>query len=633
MPRKNVTDEVISYLTACKDQCEEETRSIRAIWAECLSNYMCEADFSKKKDWQFKVVVPISKPKIKKATRLIKRIMVSTGQYFDFDTVLTKDDDDKIKQCNLTKRILHLYLRSAKFVDTFAEALESGFTMAMMIMKFWVGEKEDHFSIGERETIDYIKSNTLKCKAINPLNFWFSKDKTIQIEDEWITLPDLVEIQGTAKKDKDTIYDVKEIEKAVKGDYSAKIKDVDKERLKKLGIEDAQNKYRKDVKLTHFWGPLITKDNKIEKKNCHFCVVNEIYLIVPPRDNPFWHKKSPYVFDSPLNVIFRHVGKALMEDVRGIENAIGKFIGLQLDNLLWQMLGVREVDEMAFDEAGRTDTKELFPGKTVRRRPGYSGKAFQFHELGVAPETAMPMLQELKMVHEEEHGVSQYVQAQVDTKRETATAYSGKKQDVMGDFHSIALDIERGFLVDCIDRSRDLVIQYLIDDTSDSGIKAIFKDESEDFDALTVRERRLMIMTDLDIVGRGISIFFEREEKLNKLGSYVKFLNAMPEEAQMYPKWPNILRRINDCFAFDAVDELINTDDEIGQIQAKRQKAQMQQIQMAMQKIQQEQQFEMAKIDKQNQVKMLEIIAKTEAGERDRTLKLAEHLLKPGKES
>lgn len=628
MPRKNVTDEIISYLKACKDQCEEETRGIRKVWQECLANYMCEADFSKKKDWQFKVVVPISKPKIKKATRLIKRIMVSTGQYFDFDTVLTKDDDEKIKQCNLTKRILHLYLRAAKFVDVFAEALESGFTMAMMIMKFWVGEKDDHFSIGENNTIDYGKSNTLKCKAINPFNFWFSKDKTIQIEDEWITLPDLIAILDEAKDDKDTIYDIKEIERAVKGDYSAKIKDVDRDRLKNLGIEDAKNEYRKDVKLTHFWGPLVGKDNKIKNKNCHFCAVNEIYLIVPPRNNPFWHKKSPYVFDSPLNVIFRHVGKSLMEDVRGIERAIGTFVGMQLDNLLWQMLGIREVDEMVFDEAGRTESRQLVPGKTVRRRPGYTGTAFKFHELGVEPERAMPMLQELKMLHEEEHGVSQYVQGQQEARSETATAYSGKKQDVMGDFHSIALDVERGFLVDCIDRSRDLLIQYLIDDTSDSGVKAIFKNENKDFDALKAKDKRLMIETDLDIVGRGISIFFEREEKLNKLGSYVKFLNAMPEQAQRFPKWPNILRRINDCFAFDAPDELINTNEEVAEIQATEQKAQMRQVQMAMQRIQQEQQFEMSKIDKQNQVKMLEIVSKAEEGEKNRILQLAEHLIK-----
>lgn len=617
-------DEIVRYFLACKKECEDETKSIRDVWEDCLAQYLCKKDFSRKEDWQYKVYTPISKPKIKKAVRLIKKNMITTGDYFDF--INPPRVPEKQRLCSLTKRALRLYLDQASFIDNFSDALESGFTLSMMILKFWVAETEDAgFSVdADKGEIVYSTSPKLKCKAINPFNFWFTKDGSITIEDEWLTLPEFREII----KQSPDIYNQKEVKRFLNTDFRewSDMTQDDQQRLRKLGLDDTGNPYRKELKLSHFYGPVINKKNEIVIKNAQMLIVNDKYLILGPRENPFWHKKSPYIYDSPLKVLFRHVGKGLTEDVRGVEDAIVDFVNLQLDNLLWKVLGIHEIDELAFSEFGKSDLQELYPGKFVRRRPGYQGDAYRFHDIGVDPAKAMAMLQELKGFHDEEHGVTAYVEAMPGASGEKASIYAGKRQTALGDFQAIALDIERRFFVKCLDMARDLMIQYLMD-VDNPDLHDIFRENEFDLAELTPEEKKAMIVTDVDFIGKGISSYFEKEQQLQKIGAYVKMLNAMPAQAQLYPNWPAIIKRFNEIFSFDNPDEMIHSDREVAELQAQMQQAQQQQLMQQFKLMQIQHAQELEKIDRKNMPKLVDISKKYQDKEIDRRIQLIEKAL------
>jgi len=616
--------QIKDYFLACRDQCREETKDIRKTWDALLGQYLCKKDFGEKKDWQFKIYTPIGKPKIKKAVRLIKKNLITTGSYFDFDN--PPKLEDKLKKCHLTKRALELYLREAGFIDELSIALESGFTLGLMIMKFWVAEEEDHYYIdADKAEIVYPKRPKMRCKAINPFNFYFTRDNQINIEEEWLTLTEFKQMVDESPG----IYNKSEVKKLLAGDYqpTENLADEDKKRIQKLGLRDAENKYRKEVKLAHFYGPITTEKNELFMANAQMLIANDKYLVLGPRENPFWHKKSPYIYASPLNVLFRHVGKGLIEDVMGVEDAIVEFVNLQLDNLLWKILGIHEVDDMAFSEFGRADLRELYPGKFVRRRSGYQGSSYQFHDIGVDPAKAMPMLQELKTLYDEEIGVTQYVEALPGATSEKATIYAGRRQTALSDFQSIALDIERGFMTKCFDMARDLMIQYLmVFDNPD--LEDIFRENELDLAEMTDAEKRAMIVTDVDFIGKGISIFFEREQLIQKIGAYVKMLNALPGTAQLYPNWPVIIKRFNEAFSFDKPEEMLHSDQEVAQLQAQMQQAQQAQMIQQMQLMQQAHQHELEKINLQNQPKLLDIQRKYESEEADRKAKLIAEAMK-----
>ena len=624
--RQTEVDKILAYYRACKDQIREETKEIRKIWDQNYDQYLCKKDFGEKESWQNKSYVPISKPKIKRATRLIKRILVSSDSYFDFEH--PGKDPVRRKRCNITKRGLEVHHRAAHFLDHLAEALESGFTLSLMIMKWWVGEEESRFSIDvSRGEIVRNKELKLKCKPVNPYNFWFTRDREVQIEDEWITLPQLKEMAKLKDSGGDPIYDKSQINKLIKGDYGdpQKLDEEEENRLRKLGIYKEQNKFRKDVLLSHFWGPLVNENNEVVNPNCHFIVANEQYLILDPKDNPFWHKKSPYVFDSPLSVLFRHIGKGLTEDVAGIESAIIDFVNMQMDNLMWKLLGVREIDAMALDDSGKSDAQQLYPGKFVRRRTGYQGEAFKFHDLGFDPDAAMPLLQELLSFHEMDHGVTEYVEQMGGGSAKTLGEYQGKKMSALSDFQSIAKDIERKFLVENIDMSRDLMVQYLTGFDSDPNMSEIFADEGVVLDELSDNEKRDMIVTDTDFIGRGISIFFDRMEKIEKIGSMVKMYNALPEAAQDYVPWRDVIKEFHDAFAMEKIE--LKTDEEVQQIQAERQRMMQQQMMMAVQQFMMEQKLEYDKLKQELQEKVMEFRHEAKENEKDRMLEVWKELI------
>ena len=623
-------DRIISYFRACKTEVEEETKEIRKIWEKSLDQYLCRKDFGKKQDWQFKTYVPISKPIIKKAVRLIKKIMLGAEDYFDF--VTPAKDKEKKKLCNITKRVVKTHLLSAKFIDEFCKSLESSFVMAMHILKFWVAEENEHFGIdADKGEIVYPKKAKLRVKAINPFNFYFTRDNSIQIEDEYVTVPKLKEmVENTFDSAGNYVYDIKNFKKLVRGDYtdSSRIREEDTKRLERLGLEDHVNSYRKEVLLSHFWGPLIDKKGNVVQENIQMIIANEQYVLLQPRDNPFWHKKSPYVYGSPLGVLFRHIGKGLTEDVMGIEEAVVDFVNLQLDNLLLQVHGADVIDEMAFTQEEKAKAKNLQPGTLLAKRTGYQGSALEHIQLGTDPNKSMPMLQELKQFHEQEHGVTEYVGSQPGAASEKASIYAGKQRSAMGDFQAIAMDIERNFLVECLDRARDLILQYLADFDGSPNISSIFGDEGVTLDGLSEDQKRAMIVSDFDFVGRGISVFFDRMEKIEKLGTYVKMINALPDEAQLYPRWDAILKRIHEAFAFDRAEELVLTDEEVAHKQKQIAQQQMQQTMMAVQQWQQEQAQEMEKQARDLQMEQMKLMHDAEENQKDRKLKMATELMK-----
>jgi len=616
MPRKTYgglsKDQLISFFTTCKKECKDAVIGIRKAQDKSLEQYMCRKDWGdKKKAWQSKRYVPIGKPTIKKAVRMIKKALIDAEDYFDFITY--GFNEQKKKLCNVSKRVVKAHLNSDGFINKFSDAVESGFSLALMVLKFWVENVEKHWTI-DVSTNELVTKTLphLKVKVVNPYNFHFTADGMIEIEDEWIKLPQLKALS----KSNGGPFDDKAIKLMMAGDYSsASLPKDDADRLERLGIRETSNKYRKDVLISHYWGPIIDKDNNVKMENAHFVIGNDKYILLEPQKNPFLHKKSPYVYGSPLPVLFRHIGKSLIEDVAGLEDAIVEFVNAQIDNLHWIMLGINEVDEMALSEVGKTELQELYPGKLIRKRSGYDKTAFNHVELGTSPEKAMPLLQELKLLYERETGVTEYVSSMPSSKQETLGEYQGKRGAAIDDFVSIAKDIETSFLVKCIDRARDLIIQYMSDFELYPDIATIFTEEDITLDELTPTQKKALIVTDLDIVGRGISVFFERLDRLNKLGSYVKFLNAMPEEAQIWPRWDEILKRINDAFAFDRREMMVRTPEEVQQIK----RAQMQQAQQAMMQELQTQQKEW-QVGIQKEVMKLQ--QDSEERSKDRMLKL-----------
>jgi len=614
-------DHLMQYYHAVKKEADDAIKNIRTAQDISLAQYMCSKNWGsdKKKKWQSKIYIPLAKSTVKKAVRLVKKALLDSEYYFDFRVA---SNDEQTKQfANLMRRVLLMHLNADKFINTFSETIESGFVLGEMIMKIWVENVPGHYSIDAARD-QYVKKTLprLRFKAINPYDFHFTPDKRIMIEDEFIKVHDLITLaeKESSKIDKSILNEL------IKGDYSGGSASSDREeRLRKLGIAEHSNHFRNDVLISHVWGPVINAKGKITLDNAHWLVANDKYALTQPEPNPFIHGSAPYIIGSPIPVIFRYLGKGIVEDVAPLEDAIVNYVNLQLDNLKWIMLGINEVDVMSLSDKGKEETKDLYPGKLIEKRTGTEKPAFTHTEIGTPPEKAMSMLQELKQFREMDTNITEYVQSQPGSRTDTLGEYEGKRGSAMQDFASIAADIEQGFMVDCIDMARDLVVQYMYQFEKYPEIKVIFDNAKLNVSALNPAQKRALIVNDLEIAGRGISIFFDRMDKLNKLGAYVKMLNAMPEPAQMFPKWEEILKRVNDAFAFDKREDLVRTIQEVEQLQKQTQQAQQQQmqqqimIQMQMQQSEWQKEFKLEQLKIQGELQKLREEIKSDDAERD----------------
>lgn len=577
---------VISFYNACLDECRDATSGIRKTWEKNLAFYLCERDTSKKKDWQFRITTPICKPKTKRAVNLIKTTLLRAGDYLDFDSPQRSETDPLYKQdilrCNYTKRLVksHMDARPCSFIENFSESLEAAFGWSgLMVLKFWVSYVDSgYFDMPRNE---YVKTEklVLRSKAVDPFLFDFTADGRIQIEHQYVTMPELW--SGVEKGD----FDEKIVRKLVTNDYGdhTKLKDEEKVRLKRLGLNETHNEYRQEVCLSHFWGPIYQKDGrtnkiKIIKDHGRFTMANGKYLLTEIEDNPYPDKSTPYVYDSILKVPFRHLGKSLTEDVNNIEKAINDLVEIQADNGLWQLLGVTELDQMSLTAQDKWAFKELYPGVPIIRRPGSTELAFKRHEMGTDPSKAMPLLQELKMFHDADHGVSEAL-AGDPSFVQAGDEENQRRNDALSQFEGFATSLERGIFTQCIDRARDRIIQYLSGERNPNA-ESILGIEGQELDRMSTEERKALIVSEYDIVPKGISIFFERMRKANSYTGVYKLANGLPPEGQEVIKWESFVPKIFETTAIDCPQDFVRTPDEL-QARAK-QKAEQQQMMMEM---------------------------------------------------
>lgn len=583
--------EIVNFYNSCLDECRTTTSGIRKIWEKNHALYSCQRDFGKKKDWQFRVNTPVCKPKVKKAVNLIKTTQLRAGDYFDFDTPIRSENDPKYREdqlrCNYTKRLVrsHLDSRPCSFLDSLSETLEAAFGWSGMFqMKLWTGYADSGYFDMPRS--EYVKAEklALKSKAIDPFLFDFTADKRIQIEHQYVTMPDLW--SGVDKGD----FDERVVKKLVASDYGdhTKLKEEEKVRLKRLNLNESKNEYRQEVCLSHYWGPVYQKDgrtNRIKVINEHarFIIANQKYLLTEIEDNPYPDKSTPYIVEPLIKIPFRHIGKALTEDVNSIEDAIVDFVNMQLDNLLWQLLGVTEIDQLSLTAQDKQQLKEIYPGVPIVRRPGSTELAFKRHEMGTDPTKAMPILQELKAFHDADHGVTEFLAGDPSIVDTSDPNQRQKRQDAISQFEGFATDFERGPFTKCIDKARDLICQYLAGDRNPNA-ETILGEQGKDLDQMSEEERKSLIVSEYNIVPRGISIFFERIRKANAYTGVYKNLNALPEEEKDWIKWQTFIPKIFESTAIDSPEDFMNTQEDVEKMRQGRQQQQQMMMQMEIQK-------------------------------------------------
>ncbi len=584
------------FLIACKKEATEQRKEIAEIWDNCWDIYRNQQDYSDKEDWQSKVCLPEGMGAVRKAQLLIKTPL--SGEFFNI-TGGSKPEHVKA-------RIEELFRDpGVNFVPNIVEAIGSG-------LVFGVTDVKSTYRMVDKVTIEatpdgkinqVVKSKQLPCFEVKDprTTFFLIDDPTrFHIEEEMYSLSEV--LRWADQKEKG--YDKKQIMEMKKVDYGTEPTDEIEKRLRDLDISEANNKYRKQVLIQRYWGNITDEFGETLHENVYFELANGLYLILPPKKNPYWHKKIPFVVCSPLQVIFRKTGQSILEGMRTIQFAMNNIVNLQLDALLYELLGIPEIDSSKLFNPN--EVTALVPGRLIRRSTSASpGPAVTIERPTSFSNAPVTMMEMLRRAAQNSHFVTDIVMGMptIQGQQATATEITRKGGESTQAFQGIANEFEDNLLIPLLEMQISNLLQY--DDFIDTANPdlIIYKQMS--------RPQRIMALQgEYKLEARGISSFFEMQQNLQNIVSILQILKQIPI-GSMAVKWPVMLKELFENSRIPHAEKILMTEQEMAEQIKNSQGMQLmkeqQQVSMAKEQQQAEIQSKIAMKHLEGQYKLEEV--------------------------
>lgn len=164
--------------------------------------------------------------------------------------------------------------------------------------------------------------------------------------------------------------------------------------------------YRRRVRLSEFWGTLVSEKGQLMFKDSYHVVVNEKYLGVSPRPIRLPGKKWPYVWSGIIEKPFSTWHQTMVENVSGIQVMLTELVNLILDANLYSSVHAFELDiDQVYDPYEFRDG--VFPGKTYKKRGnGMPNGSPMIRDvtLGQMPPQILEIFQALNMEYQNNFG-------------------------------------------------------------------------------------------------------------------------------------------------------------------------------------------------------------------------------------
>ena len=581
--------DIAGYVKSYKTKIRQNRKTKEDIWTECWRLYRGIEDWSDKEEWQSKIVVPKSFNSIEQATSVIKRFLMSSDHVFSYDPVNPDDLITGVRAEQFTDLVKY-FLEDANYIDEFALGLKSGFITGVGVWKLWWGYKPRLVTQIQRgmdpqtgqpmnQVVQQeVQEGKLFIRAIDPYNFFWLPGSRFNewvgtIEDIKMPRWELMELAQQGVFGPDGVEKVKKLGTNTTDTDAGQKRQMERFQERPNG-DEGPNEDTNSVRLTEFYGPLVLKDGV--QKNYHCLIANDT-VVLKAQENPFWHRKPPYVAFSPLTLPFRTEGVGLVEMVRQVDKAINKLSNLSVDTLLYRLLPVFEVNPEVYENPEDFETG-LVPGKIFRRKQQYSSmlgiKPMEFQDVS---QGAMAVQGQLDRSHQEGSLISEIQQAIPRFRGyQSATEIDAKQENIQSFFSAMAADIERQALDPLVDMAGDLVFQFM-DTNGDQRIAAILGVGVETLRGMSKEELMDLVQGEYLVKVSGISGQLEKAEMLNSLVQFMNIIGQNSDQWMPYVNQDALLRRILEAFR-PTVRDINNIIADPATVEARKAASQMEKL-------------------------------------------------------
>ena len=440
-------------------------------------------DYSHKQPGQSQEFLPKQQMAVEQLSSFVSQGLVDLGHWFTVE----KEPGVKNKVIDATEVYLLLarQLEKAKFVSFVSDSIKTGSLASLMIAKVHGrNTSSPRFFTQSVMSGENIKKKIYKAEKdvwelfvelIRPEDFYPDPTGAGLYECQTIWVDKSVAIEMASGPD--AVYDLEKIKKLnsyAYDQYDESWTDRDRETDQSRTYSD----YRVRIKLTECWGDIIepTTGEKLYK-NVTWTIANDSVLVAPPRPNPFWHGKSPFVVAPITRVPFSVWHRAPMDGATRHNIALNEIYNLMVDAGMMSVFGIKQI-RTDWLEDDREVADGVRPGQTLRVSsncpPG--GKAIERVDEGALSQEALSMFNLMNAELNTSAMTNDLRMGALPTRAVKATEVVEASQTITSMFAGIARSIEVDFIEPILERAWNVIMQNSNDMDSDE-IAALLGDQ------------------------------------------------------------------------------------------------------------------------------------------------------------
>jgi len=523
---------------------DEHRRPREAIWKECWALYNNQHDWSQKAWWQHKAPIPKVRSSVDKAVALFRKTLLRMYPFYGIQA------ESKLGRTKgrYSMLITDYWFDQIGIIEELVNAFKIGLITSVSGIKIWMATVKDfepavrvtttetpNYEYGVQTGVTreenrkvYLEDTTkgqLAVKALNPSNIWIipNTNKRDFIERFEMTLS---EAESLVKQG---VYD-KEAVKRLRDRLSSSSDVVNDEADQSGEGRVTANKYLKTFVGYHYWGDIYDSQGNLVKCNQSFTLAEKEILIRPPRDNPFFHKRAPYVIGSPYLVPFSTYDRGMVEDIAEIAKSITEMANLVADGALYDALKAFAIDADQMDDPSEI-RQGMYPGKTFIRhseRAGSPNEALvQTVDVGKVPAEAMGMIGLFEKYFQEGTYVNEWVGGFGGKGDRTLGEVNIKTQSALEGLDEAARNLEITLIEPGVTMSAQVVYQYhenyllprLMDNYPQLSIM---------LQEMQPAERYAIMIKDFAFKVRGLSLMIDRQQRIGELKELLTLLSYLP---------------------------------------------------------------------------------------------------------
>lgn len=543
---KKLSDPV-EIMKACRVAGKDARSPHKRNWDKNWNLYNNVYDFTLKADWQSKNFVAVVPVIVRGIKYLIKRSVVTAGDFFEVDfPAIPKDSPYKNEVNTWGKKILRKVLDDNKFASLISEATALSLLESLLILKVLPN--------GNRGVI--ISTDTAYNIILDPTG-----------RNRWMIHSIPTDFDLVMEKAQAGIYDKVEVDKCFE-EFSRQPEASDEAtRKQQQSSPTISPPFRKDCVVDEWYGDLIDGQGKVVKKNCSFSVLNEKYLIRKPftikevLDHGKWPIVIGAVNPKPKSVYHQ----AIVSDVSGLAYMATELLNLTLDSNLMSMAKAFEIDiSQIADPADLSGG--IVPGKTFKKKgaqPGQQDKPM-VRSIDISGPTQQDLMvfENIKNTIQNDVGFyNEFSQGAVGVRpggRATAREVAERSSNTSASMQSLAEEIEEQVIVPMLEMAWSNMVQYFTDYEQLDGI---IPRQLIDFLFLQKDGLKTIFGESAKFGAKGMSGVLNRLEELGKIQQFTGMVRQFPQiQFMLQPK--NILESVITNFGWDR-NRWMKTDEEI----------------------------------------------------------------------